>query len=251
MLDLRHAVRVSTVAVSAAILFAACGGGTASVAPAASSEESAGAPGAEVPASEAPSGVAASEEPAASEAVLPSFELSGVLQNVEGVDSYRIVIAINGEVSYQATVVNRPEKAESIVLGSGTDATRVIHIGDKAWMGTGTDSYQEVPAAMIDPLISSFSPLLLLGAFANGNVGSAATDMGVEQKNGVSARHYRIDATSAVGAFAALPAGAAIDFWVSDQGYLVAYALSGDADKTLSIDISHVNDPANEVKAPS
>ena len=105
---------------------------------------------------------------------------------------------------------------------------------------------------MVTGLIGAFDPLLMLGAFANGNIGAIAKDLGTEQKNGVNAHHYRVDAASSlVGAFASLPAGAAIDFWVADEGYLVGYAFSGTGIEGLSIDITNVNDPANKVERPS
>jgi len=250
MTDLRHATRLTILVASAALIVAACGGSTAATPVAGEATPT------PVVAEATPTPAAATPEPATPEAAAtteaPSFNLTGLTQNLADVDSYRIAIAINGTPAYQATVVLKPDKAAAITLGDGTDATRIIKIGAKAWLATGSDAYQEVPASMVDPLVGSFDPIVLLGAFASGNIGAIANDLGSEQKNGINTHHYRIDSTSSlVGAFAALPAGAAIDFWVADEGYLVGYSLTGVSNEALSIDISNVNDSANVITAPS
>lgn len=250
MTDLLHAMRLTRFAIAATLIVAACGGSTASPSAAASADRSA-APTVEASLSAAPSEAAVSEAPSVSELARPSFSLSRLTQNLANLDSYRIATTINGTPSYQATVVMKPPKAEAIILGDGTDTTRVIRIGDKAWLAPGNKQYQEVPISMVDPLVDPF-PIRLFERFADGNIGALANDLGLEQKNGISARHYRLDSTTPlVGAFASLPAGAAIDFWVADEGYLVAYALTGASNEGRSIDISNVNDPANVVNPPS
>ena len=243
MTDLRKATRLTTLVVSAALIVAACGGSTAP---------------APVPAEPTPTPAApeATPTPAAPEATptpeTTSFDLSGLTNNLSSFESYRIAVSVAGSAVYQATVVTKPEKAELITLGNESDSTKIIKIGTEAWMATGTDPYESVPLAMINGLIGAFDPILLLGAFANGDIGAIASDLGTEQKNGVDARHFRLDATSSLaGPFAALPAGAAIDFWVSADGYLVSYALTGAAaDQSVSIDVTNVNDPANVVERP-
>ena len=50
---------------------------------------------------------------------------------------------------------------------------------------------------------------------------------------------------------AGLPAGASIDLWVADAGYLVALEIAADGTTKLGIDVSNVNDPANVVTAPA
>jgi hypothetical protein len=105
---------------------------------------------------------------------------------------------------------------------------------------------------MVNGLLGAFDPILLLGAFGKGDIGAIANDLGTEQKNGVDARHFRLDATSSLGGAFAMPAGAALDFWVASEGYLVSYEFSGAAaDQGVSIDVTNVNDPANVVKRPS
>ena len=74
----------------------------------------------------------------------------------------------------------------------------------------------------------------------------------MEQKNGVQAHHVRIDSTSILGAAGAIPAGAAIDVWVADAGYLVAWEMSGfESGADFSIQVTNVNDPSNKVEKPS
>jgi hypothetical protein len=92
----------------------------------------------------------------------------------------------------------------------------------------------------------------MLGAYAQVDWSSVATNQGVEDKNGIQAHHVKIDSTSFLGASGAMPAGAAIDIWVADAGYLVAWEMTGfpnDAD--FSIQVTNVNDSSNHVDKPS
>jgi hypothetical protein len=101
-------------------------------------------------------------------------------------------------------------------------------------------------------MIGAFDPNLMLGAFGGPALTQKATDMGVEQKNGVSAHHFHVDATSLPASSASIPPNAAVDIWVADQGYLVALETSGfSGNEALKIETTNVNDPANTVTAPS
>jgi hypothetical protein len=93
---------------------------------------------------------------------------------------------------------------------------------------------------------------MMAGAFAQPGAWSGANDQGVEEKNGVQARHFRIENGSFVGTLASMPPGASIDAWVAeDGGYLVSLAVVGEASDGFTIDVTNVNDPANVVKRPS
>lgn len=183
---------------------------------------------------------------------IPSFDLSGLTNNLENVDSYQISLSVAGSTVYHATVVSQPEKAEEISLGEGADVTRVLRIGTDVWIAIGSEPYQKDDVGMANALVGSFSPLLLIGSFANGNIAAVSTDLGTEQKNGINTHHYRFDSTSSAAANFSMPAGAGLDFWVADDGYLVGYAFTGTAaDQNVAIDVSNVNDPSNKVERPS
>ena len=101
-------------------------------------------------------------------------------------------------------------------------------------------------------MLMAFDPAMMLGAYAGIDWGGAAADQGTEEKNGVQARHLKIDPTTMVGLAAAMPAGASIDIWVADAGYLVAWEMSGfEEGQDMSIQVTGVNDPANKVEAPA
>jgi hypothetical protein len=49
-----------------------------------------------------------------------------------------------------------------------------------------------------------------------------------------------------------MPAGSAIELWVAEDGYLVAWEMSGfPDDANISIQVTNVNDPSNKVDRPS
>ena len=252
MTDLRSTIRLTTLVASAAIVIAACGSSASTPSPAAGSEAPAP-PSVGAPASAAPSAAAASEAPSAPDLAIPSFDLSALTGTIPGADSYRASFSVGGVPQYESVVVTKPELSKAITLfDSGTVGTRIIVIGSNAWMATGADGkFESVPATLATSMLVAFDPTALIGAYAHLDLASSAIDVGTEQKNGVNARHLRIDSTTAVGAAAQMPAGSAIDLWVADQGYVVAFETTGlGSGSDVAIEITGVNDPANKVEAP-
>jgi hypothetical protein len=185
------------------------------------------------------------------DSVLPSFDPTAILQNLDGIDSYRISMATDGEVGYRATVVTSPVLARDIMLGTDADAQRIVIIGDETWMGEG-DDLQPAPADLASGMLAAFDPLLFAAGFSQVGAWNGADDRGVEDKNGISARHFRIDPTTLGGLMAQMPPGASIDVWVAqDGGYLVSVAIVSDDGGGIAIDVTDVNDPGNSVTRPN
>jgi len=245
MIDLRRTGLLATILVAVALTAAACSGAATTQTPVAVADATP--PPVDItPTLETPAGEATPES------VIPSFDLGGLTNNLANVDSYRIAISVAGSTVYRATVIGKPENAEQITLGEGADATAIIKIGTDSWISTGGGKFVKDDLGMANGLIGAFDPLLLFGTFANGNIASVSNDLGAEQKNGINAHHYRFDSTSSLAGSFGLPAGAGLDFWVSDEGYLVAYEFTGTAaEQNMSINISNVDDPANKVERPS
>ena len=150
--------------------------------------------------------------------------------------------------------MTKPELSKEITLfDNGVVGTRIILIGKNAWMATGADGkFESVPGSLASSMLLAFDPTAFINAYKQLDWVGSATNQGTEQKNGVNAQHLRIDSTSAVGAAAKMPAGAAIDIWIADQGYVVAWETTGFATgEDVAIEISGVDDPANVVKPPS
>lgn len=250
MTDTRR-LSVLAAALLTTTILVACGGSTASSAP--STE-----PPATEPAGSAATESAAPTEPAvASDALpslgaIPSFDLEA-LAGALPVDSYRTSVSVGGEVQYESVVVTEPELSKAItVYDSGNVSTRFVVIGQRAWMADGADgAFEEVPAALAGSMLVAFDPALMLSGFSTVDWTEPGFQVGTEQKNGVEAHHLRIDSTTALGAAGAMPPGAALDIWVADAGYLVAWEMSGfPDDANFSIQVTNVDDPSNEVVAP-
>jgi hypothetical protein len=257
MLDLRHLTRLTALAVVTGLLAAACGGASASSAPAASSAASV-APSVEAP-SAAPSEAPASEAPAESAepslGALPTFNLEALTGALPGVDSYRSSTTIGGVKQYESVVVTKPELSKAITVydDQGNVTNRYVIIGKDAWQADGPDGrFQSVPAELASTMLMAFDPALMLGAYAQVDWSSVATNQGMEEKNGIQAHHVRIDSTSFLGASGAMPAGSAIDIWVADAGYLVGWEMTGfPNDANFAIEVTNVNDSSNKVEKPS
>jgi hypothetical protein len=179
---------------------------------------------------------------------IPSFDVGAITKGLENVDSYRVAITVNGVEQSSGVVVTKPVLSRDITISGGT---RVVVIGDEAWVATGTEPLKAVPAQLAAPMLAAFDPTLMIGMFSGPEWAQSSLDKGAEEKNGVSAHHYLIDSTTAVGGFSGVPAGASIDLWIADEGYLVAWESTGFGAGPTSIQVTGVDDPANKVERPA
>ena len=243
MTRFRSAGRAGLLFIPFALFLAACGGGTGSAAPTASGRTTA------VPPTEAISSQAAGGSPDASFPIaIPSFDVSAITKGLENVDSYRISITVNGVEQYKGVVVTKPVLSRDLTVSGGT---RIVVIGDEAWVGQGSEPLKSVPSQMAAPMFAAFDPTLMVGAFSGPEWAQSSLDKGVEEKNGVQAHHFLIDSTTAVGGFSGVPPGAAINIWIADDGYLVAWESTGIGNSDMSIQVTGVDDPTNKVDRPA
>jgi hypothetical protein len=246
MPDRRPTLRLAAVFLIPAIALAACGGAASSP----GSNASGAAPSSGIV---PPSGLTLPSDGSLPSFAIPSFDLSGLITNLDNVDSYKVAIVASNDTSYTGTVITKPVVSRDLLIGTGTDATHIVTIGDEAWMGTGDGPLQSAPNALIAGMIPLFDPAVLLSVFANESLLAYADNLGEENKNGQPTTHYKVD-VSKLPNFAALgmPATATIEMWVADDGYLVSFIATdfGQAGSNLAIDITNVNDPANVVAHP-
>jgi hypothetical protein len=234
----------------AVLLVAACGGGataTATPTPVAPGDAT------PTPAAEATPTPEGGGE-ATPDMALPTFDLNALTGGIPGVDSYRTSFSVDGELGYESVVITKPVLSKAITTyADGEPSTRFIIIGDEVWQADGPDAeYQSVPSELANAMLMVYDPALMLGMFGGANLAGVGGLVGTENKNGVQARHIKIDQTTAAGFAASMPAGASIDIWVAEAGYLVAWEMSGfEADQDVSIQVTNVNDPANKVERPS
>ena len=246
MTHLRIAGRAGVLLIPIALLLAACGGGTASGTPTATGGTST------ATATPAPS-TGAVETPAPSDGgfpsfAIPSFDVGAITKGLENVDSYRVAITVNGVEQYKGVVVTKPELSRDITISGGT---RIVVIGDEAWVAQGSEPLKAVPSQLANGMFAAFDPTLMVGMFSGPEWAQSSLDKGTEEKNGVSTHHYLIDSTTAVGGFSGVPAGASINLWIADEGYLVALESTGMGTGDLSIQVTGVDDPGNKVDRPS
>lgn len=186
---------------------------------------------------------------------IPSFDLGALTGGIPGLDSYRTTSSENGVKQYESVVVTKPELSKHITTfnDDGTVDTQFIVIGKQAWTADGAEgAFTTVPDQLAGTMLMAFDPTVMLGGYAALDWGKAATDVGTEDKNGVRARHVKIDPTTIAGVGANMPAGSAIDVWVAEAGYIVSWEMSGfPGDGNISIQVTNVNDPANKVEPPA
>jgi hypothetical protein len=242
----RTAGSAGILTLSFAVVLAACSGSTASATPSGPAATSA----ASVPAASQPPAASADAGASASgpAIAIPSFDISALTNNLANVDSYRVSISINGAEKFKGVVVTKPVLSRDLTM---EDGTRIVVIGDEAWMGKAGAPLTAVPAGMATAFFAAFDPTLLVAAYSGPQWAQSSTAVGKETKNGVEATHYHIDSSTAAAGFSGIPAGATIDLWISDDGVLAALEASGFPNGGLSIQVTGVDDPANKVERPS
>ncbi len=254
MIALRRAGLSGALLVSIAMTVVACGGAAAtpSLAGDATPTPTPESPGGEAtptPTPEAPGGGETPENP------IPSFDINALTGAIPGVDSYRTSFSTNGVSQYETVVVTQPVLSKAITTynDDGTVESRFIVIDKEIWQADGADGdFNAIPGDLGASMLMAFDPTLMLGAYAQLDWAQGASDQGTEEKNGVQARHLRLDATTFLALAGVWPAGAAIDIWVAEAGYIVAWEMSGfEAGSDISIQVTGVNDPANKVERPS
>jgi hypothetical protein len=240
MTNLRLASRLAAF-LPIVLLVAACGGATASAPLGSAGTGASTGPGAssDVP-SQSPGG---GDLPSFA---IPSFDLGQLAAGLENVDSYRVSITIDGVEQYKGVVVTKPVLSRDVTMTGGT---RIIVIGNDAWIQSG-GSWTAAPKEMAAGMFAAFDPTLLVGMFSGPQWAQSSTVIGTEEKNGVQAKHLLIDSSTAVGGFAGLPAGASLNLWIADEGYLVAVDAKGFGGGDMSIQVTGVDDPANKVEKP-
>ena len=244
----RSAGRAGALFLPVALVFAACGGSTGSAAPSASGGTSAATAAPAPSTSSVPSQAAGESSEASLPIAIPSFDLSALTKGLEHVDSYRVSITVNGVEQYKGTVVTKPILSRDLTISGGT---RIVVIGDEAWVAQGDEPLKSVPSQLATTMFAAFDPTLLVGAFSGAEWAASSANKGTEEKNGVNATHYRIDGSTVATGFSGLPAGATIDTWVSDEGFLVGLETTGFPSGDLSIQVTNVDDPGNKVDRPA
>jgi hypothetical protein len=240
----RSAGRAGALLIPIALILAACGGSTGSSAPSANG----GTSGATATPA-ASTGDVSNPTAATPTFAIPSFDISSLTAGLDKVASYRVSITVGGVEQYKAVVVTKPVVSRDITVSGGT---RFVVIGNEAWTADGSGPLTSVPSALATSMLAAFDPAILLGAFSSVQWSQSSVDKGTEQKNGVNAHHFLIDSTTLVGGLSGLPAGASINFWIADDGYLVAWESTGLASGgDTTIEVTGVNDPANKVDRPS
>jgi hypothetical protein len=232
-----------------ALILAACGGNTGTLAPSANS----GTSGATATPAASTGDVSTPTAAAGASAgiptfAFPSFDIANLTAGLDKVDSYRVSITVQGVEQYKAVVVTKPVASRDITVSGGT---RFVVIGTDAWTANGGGPLTAVPSQLATSMLAAFDPAILLGAFSSVQWSQSSVDKGTEQKNGVSAHHFLIDSTTLVGGLSGLAAGASINFWIADPGYLVAWESTGLASGgDTMIEVTGVNDPTNKVDRP-
>lgn len=247
MTEFRRAGLLAALLVSLALAVAACGGSAATSTPAPVGDATPAPAGEATPAPDVtPVGEATPAD------AIPTFDL-GAFGAIPGVDSYRTSFSVGGVEQYQTVVVTKPVLSKLITsFSDGVASTRYIVVGPDSWMAEGADGkFEPVPAALGNSMLLAFDPTLMLSAYSNLDLTQGAIDQGTESKNGIQAHHLRIEPASVIGAAVAMPPGAAIDLWIAEAGYVVAWEMTGfEAGQDVSIQITGLNDPANKVEAP-
>lgn len=234
--------RFLILAIGASLIVVACGG-SASAAPTL-------APGAT--ATPAPTATSDATAPVSSDGTPDgTLAFSAATSALDALDSYEFQVEIatskttagvatKNRTVWSGVVVNRPEKASSMLMDEYdagdtiTSSTGIMIIGASSWTRNGaSDPWVAIPAAQAALFIQSFAayrPEQVFGLYFAA-LGNDFTSAGTETKNGVPSTHYK--GGDAIGSILSAIAGFQgnwnSDVWLAtDGGFLVHSEASGD-----------------------
>ena len=275
-MSLAHRVRRLAFLSATTLAVVACGGAVSSSASVAVTASDAPASTSPVTPSLAVSPGTASEAPTATPSAGPAeADLDTATATLEEIDTYALSVRVSGLIetasgadevtmnglfdgpadAYRLQISGMAELQE---IGGGS-AVDIIVIGPDAWISTGGGAFIETPggATVFESMGAAFLPTTLLGWVPAG----ALRDLppaAIEQKNGMTALHYRVTGPDALVLADELGPDAVVDLWIArDGGFLVSTAVEGvaDVDGTatpirFTIDVSRIDDPSIEVAPP-
>jgi len=199
---------------------------------------------------------------AATEGASPDL---GALADLAGrlaeLDSYTVSLNVEGsagKTSIVNTTVRKPVQASKYQVSTADgQAIVAVTIGDEAWVSQDGTTFLKVPSTTVESMVSSLRPELLLAAFRVDQMADDLIAAGTETKNGQQATHYHIDDQTPVPpGGSTVPPGMTADFWITDDGLLVAFEASGLGDassgqfETLDVQITQINDPSLTIERP-
>lgn len=190
---------------------------------------------------------------------------SGLSSNLDQLDSYQFTWSLAGSstgavatgakdsLTVSGTIINKPAKAAQV----NNMGMQYIAIGSQAWVSTDGNTWTATSPTIID--VTTLLPSRNYVTWFDTN----STDfsiVGNETKNGVLCAHFR--GNSSLGNLSGLTgvsAGFQAELWVAKNGnYPVSgvYGFSGSAagqagSYGYSFDITHINDSANKITAPT
>ncbi|MDA8202527.1 MAG: hypothetical protein M0Z49_07180 [Chloroflexi bacterium] len=271
--------------IATSLLLSACGGSGATTAANATPAHAATAASTATPASTPAATPAPTAAAASQSAGGDGLQYTGAGSALGNLTSYRFKIKVTGTgmgpaaasgetgtMTMDGIVVLKPQKAVSISMtGIGGGETggvpmKYTIIGDRAWMEIGGTA-MALPAGQtgsIEKTFDSLSPQTLFGTAYDPYLGGLKR-IGDEEKNGVATIHLQADSATLeqlatkYGSTAGDVGNWNMDLWVAkDGGYMVSALTSGSydmngtrTDMLVSIDISGIDDPSNEVVAPA
>lgn len=214
----------------------------------------------------------AASQPPASGAIEVDF--ANAAQALNALSSYTFSVEIQstntqagqtgghaGTNTMSGTIVNAPEKASALHLvtadpaGTITDETEIVQVGGSAYLRAGgaTGAWQEIPAdqaGTFTALMDSFRPEEMFALYFV-PIGTDATFVGQETRNGVASTHYRggEDVGAILGSIAGVQGSWSSDIWLAQAGgYLVAAQAgvqgsdaNGGGTFAIEVNISNVN----------
>ena len=131
------------------------------------------------------------------------------------------------------------------------DGTFIV-IGPDTWISDDGVTFEKDESGLARRCSRAFDPTLFVALFSGPQWAQSALAVGAEEKNGVSTTHYRIDEIDG-GRWVHRIAGRRHDRHV-DRRQRAPRVLGIDrvsARRTISIQVTNIDDPANTVEAPN
>jgi hypothetical protein len=254
-------------AIVAVLAVAACGGSTATTAPAPGSTAgpaaTSGAGGTTPPAGTTPA-------PEASGGI----DISAAAAGLENLDNYSfriemkaeggsefMMVPSGGSLVMEGDVILKPTQAVAVTMttddGAAENAIGYRIIGDTAYVNLGGGSWMAAPADDAENAVDAFKPAQMLGSYSSLE---GLAKVGDEERNGIATEHWSSTADPGIGDMFGLPGATwTSDVWIAkDAGFMVGAVMvasgkneaGAEGTFTMSIDVTGANDPNLVIEPP-
>lgn len=165
----------------------------------------------------------------------------------------RVETAIGRTVDRYAELFQaEPIESRRVEHETQAGTTRVVIIGERAWLAQPGQSFAPVPLARAQMHADVFSVEAVLEPYLGHDASATLRFVGRDARNGYETARYVADPELLQAAFPGAGQDASLTVWASEEGHLIALEAIGveSADRRVVFDAERIGDPGLVIEPP-